>query len=294
MTAELQAPVAQLGSRQWIQNPYSVGSNPTGGTETVVGTGHCADMHDVRLRADARRLAAGGMSSWQVARELGLPQTTVHRWITQRTPVDAHPPPRCFACDGERPEKAAAAHHAYLLGQYLGDGHLVTRARIPVLRIYACADYPAITDEIAKSIEAVRGRRPGLHGTVNSRRVTKVQSYWNHWPCVLPQHGPGMKHTRPIVLADWQEVLVAEHPWPLIRGLIHSDGCRSINRVTIKGVAYAYPRYFFSNRSRDILEIMGDALDRVGVAWRYNMPWSISIARREAVALLDEHVGPKR
>jgi hypothetical protein len=83
------------------------------------------------------------------------------------------------------------------------------------------------------------------------------------------------------------------HPWPLIRGLIHSDGCRAINRVVVHGVPYAYPRYFFSNKSSDILGIMGDALDRVGVVWRYNRPNCISIARREAVALMDAHVGPK-
>jgi hypothetical protein len=38
---------------------------------------------------------------------------------------------------------------------------------------------------------------------------------------------------------------------------------------------------------------MGEALDRVGVAWRLNRPNSISIARRSSVALMDEHVGPK-
>jgi hypothetical protein len=38
---------------------------------------------------------------------------------------------------------------------------------------------------------------------------------------------------------------------------------------------------------------MGWALDQVGVEWRYNRPNSISIARRAAVAVLDEHVGPK-
>ncbi len=61
----------------------------------------------------------------------------------------------------------------------------------------------------------------------------------------------------------------------------------------MRGVRYAYPRYFFSNESGDILTIMGAALDRVGVAWRYNRPNCISIARRRAVAALDEQIGPK-
>jgi hypothetical protein len=34
-------------------------------------------------------------------------------------------------------------------------------------------------------------------------------------------------------------------------------------------------------------------LDRLGVAWRYSRRNAISVARREAVARLDEFVGPK-
>jgi hypothetical protein len=119
-------------------------------------------------------------------------------------------------------------------------------------------------------------------------------AYWMHWPCLFPQHGPGRKHERHIELVDWQRALIRAHPWPLIRGLVHSDGCRSLNRVTVRGTAYAYPRYFFANESRDILAIMGWALDLVGAEWRYNRPNSISVAQRASVALLDEHIGPKR
>lgn len=81
---------------------------------------------------------------------------------------------------------------------------------------------------------------------------------------------------------------------PLIRGLIHSDGCRALNRVTSKGRTYTYPRYFFANESRDILAIMGWALDLVGASWRYNRPNSISVAQRASVAVLEEHIGAKR
>ncbi len=115
-----------------------------------------------------------------------------------------------------------------------------------------------------------------------------------HRPCVLPQHGPGRKHERPIVLTTWQRDLVAEHPWPLIRALIHSDGCRANNHVVTRGRAYSYPRYFFANESADILQILGTALDGVGVEWRFNRRHSISIARRSSVVLLEQHVGPKR
>jgi hypothetical protein len=56
---------------------------------------------------------------------------------------------------------------------------------------------------------------------------------------------------------------------------------------------YAYPRYFFSNMSVDILGIFTDALDQLGIAWRQNRFNCISIARAEAVEVLDEFVGPK-
>ncbi len=162
-----------------------------------------------------------------------------------------------------------------------------------MLRIYACTDYPAITDEIVRSIEHVRDTPPGIVRCGHSRRMVSVQSYWMHWPCVLPQHGPGRKHLRPIRLTVWQRRLLEVDPWPLIAGLIDSDGCRSINKVTVRGRTYGYPRYLFANESRDILAIMGWALGLAGVQWRYNRPNSISIARRPSVALMDAHVGPK-
>ncbi|MDX6656423.1 MAG: hypothetical protein QOH62_1216 [Solirubrobacteraceae bacterium] len=34
-----------------------------------------------------------------------------------------------------------------------------------------------------------------------------VTLYSKQWPRLLPQHGPGKKHTRPIHLADWQQSL---------------------------------------------------------------------------------------
>jgi hypothetical protein len=47
------------------------------------------------------------------------------------------------------------------------------------------------------------------------------------------------------------------------------------------------------NRSADIHRLCGQALDRLGVAWRFSKPTTISVARHEAVARLDAFVGPK-
>ena len=91
--------------------------------------------------------------------------------------------------------------------------------------------------------------------------------------------------------------MVTEHTGRFLRGLFHSDGCRITNWTT-RSVAgevkrYEYPRYFFTNKSSDILGLCADALDRLGVAFTRPRPDTISVARRAAVARLDRHVGPK-
>jgi hypothetical protein len=81
----------------------------------------------------------------------------------------------------------------------------------------------------------------------------------------FPQHHPGRKHERPIILKQkWQQEIVDKHPGPFLRGLIHPDGCRITNWAT-RPVAgelkrYEYPRYFLSNKSLDILALCCAAL----------------------------------
>lgn len=112
---------------------------------------------------------------------------------------------------------------------------------------------------------------------------------WAHWPCLFPQHGPGRKHERRIELVGWQEEILEAHPEFLLRGLIHSDGCRVLNRVNGK----AYPRYMFSNRSQDIHAIFCRACDAYGVAWRWSNWNTLSVARAPGVAKLYAVIGPK-
>jgi hypothetical protein len=102
---------------------------------------------------------------------------------------------------------------------------------------------------------------------------------------------------RTIELEPWQIGIVTASAGHFARGLFHSDGCRVINRIHAHLAEgdhwYEYPRYFFSNESVDILRMCGNALDELGVAWRSSKRNTISVAKREAVARLDEFVGPK-
>ena len=121
---------------------------------------------------------------------------------------------------------------------------------------------------------------------VGSKYVT---SYSTHWPCYFPQPGPGKKHERAIVLERWQEGLVDDEPRAFLRGLLHSDGCRVVNRVAGR----EYPRYMFTNYSQDIKALFTMVCDGLGVEWRPMGLNNIAVSRRASVRFLDEFVGPK-
>jgi hypothetical protein len=121
----------------------------------------------------------------------------------------------------------------------------------------------------------------------------EVGSYSRSWPCLFPQHAPGRKHLRKIELVAWQRAILDSQPEALLRGLIHSDGCHSVNTIRHPKKTYVYPRYLFSNRSDDIRRILCDACDQLGIEWRVMTATDISIARHESVAMMDEFIGPK-
>ena len=143
---------------------------------------------------------------------------------------------------------------------------------------------------VMPDITVRRNRRPGCVAVIATHPC---------WPAALPQHGPGKKHLRRIALCAWQISLARRHPQRLLRGLIHSDGARVVNRFRTvlpsgRVARYEYVRYFFTNYSRDIRAIFCDHCDLVGVGWTQSSYKNISVARRESVARLDSFIGPKR
>lgn len=84
------------------------------------------------------------------------------------------------------------------------------------------------------------------HSASSARKLRGGARVWKCWPCLFPQHGAGPKHLRTIELRPWQQQIADRWPEDLLRGLIHSDGCRFINT----GRKWICPRYSFSNASR--------------------------------------------
>jgi hypothetical protein len=179
--------------------------------------------------------------------------------------------------------------YAYLLGLYLGDGCISRLPRTYRLRVALDTRYPDIIGECAGAMETLLpfNKVNILQGDGN---YVEVGCFSNHWPALFPQHGAGPKHLRPIILEPWQQAIVETYPIPFLRGLIHSDGCRSTNIVKGKN----YPRYEFSNMSADIKRIFCSICDQLGIHWRTATGGrNIQIACRKDVEYLDRFIGPK-
>lgn len=317
-------PGSPIGRRQWIQNPSSVGSNPTRGTclnfkgspksPLFHSKGWAfrafglirkpwrkiACMYDRATRTHALSLLTTGMSLNSVSKQTGIARATIRSWTVRAEPLPHIRPATCCRCADAPALPADQAAYVYLLGLYLGDGCLSpTRKGVYVLRI-ACADaWPGLIDACADAMGKVL---PNNVWRTQCPGCVAVSSSSKHWRCFFPQHGPGRKHERSIVLEPWQRQLVDAHPWEFVRGLFHSDGCRFTNwteRTLASGERrrYEYTRYFFTNRSDDIRRLYSDTLDALGVEWgvlrHSGRELNISVARKPSVALMDAHVGPK-
>lgn len=244
-------------------------------------------MYDARTRRSALASLATGESLSSVSRRSGVSRSAIRSWRDDPPPsVD---PTACPRCTDAAP---AGAEYSQLLGFYLGDGCLSEHRRsVYALRV-ACDDkYPDVIAEVVKVVGAINLGRP-VHRT-QAPGCTHLVSYWKHWPCLFPQHGPGRKHLRRIEPAGWQQEIVAQYPEQFVRGLFLSDGCRVNNWTTRNGRRYDYTRYMFANESTDIMHLCQWALDLLAIPWRMPRPNALSVARKEAVAALDRIVGPK-
>ncbi|MDP2623278.1 MAG: hypothetical protein Q8Q29_05730 [Actinomycetota bacterium] len=246
-----------------------------------------------------QRLVEQGLNDCQISRATGIARTTVRDWRLKgredwwpgkgfedhwRRGARYYDDSRCPVCSRRSLD---SREYAYLLAMYLGDGQLSPTPRgVYKLRIFLDQRYIAIIAECIRSVVVVHGR--DSIGFIEREECVELYSYWKHWSCLFPQHGPGRKHERRIRLTEWQREIVSAHPDRFLRGLVHSDGWRGVNRVN----GTDYPRYQFKNESFDIRGLFTWACDLSGVGWRSSGN-TISVARFEDVLKLDLVVGPK-
>jgi hypothetical protein len=159
----------------------------------------------------ALQLADAGLNNCQVARQIGVigePSTTGSGRTRLRRPLQsrrrlAHGRGCCARCSDRAPYAPGLTIHAYayLLGLYLGDGMISAHPR--------------------RRISAASVSRPGI--SLDRRGVRRRDE---HRPAGEQSVGLSAQAR---ALEPWQERIVARYPGRLLRGLIHSDGCRLTN-----------------------------------------------------------------
>ena len=271
----------------WVRIPPGA---PESRLWTVGGIRQIQHVYDDSFRRRALAALATGRPIGEVAREFGVNRATLRSWLQQPVALVVN---SCFRCAGASPSDVSA--YATLLGFYLGDGCLSVVGTKVTLRVSCDASYPGIIDDVGEVINAMEPRGRVFH--VAAPGAVVVQAMWKHWLCLFPQHGPGRKHERLILLEPWQQEIVEALPADFLRGLFHSDGCRAKNWATrmVGGVKkrYDYPRWHFTNSSEDIQELCCASLDLLKIPWRKSYWKTISVSTRAGVARLDELIGLK-
>lgn len=240
-------------------------------------------------------LGQSGMNASEIARVTGIPRPSVRDWLSGRLPRSyrerdlSHHAGRCPLRDD-----VLHPNYAYMLGMYLGDGCLSAHPRgVYRLRVALDGRYPELIFECAARARLLLPQNRVSLAPMSKGAGCYVSAYSQHLPCLFPQHGSGPKHLRRIALDEWQRGIVDSSPEMLLRGLLHSDGCRNMNNRG-RGSRWQGLRYLFNNRSDDIRALFCDACDRLGIRWRNSDCYTISVARAADTARLDDFVGPKR
>jgi len=241
--------------------------------------------HDEATYMAVMDLLGTGRSDRAIAAKTSVSPGTVRRWRLATAPPKGVLRRR-MADAWAVPDKTA---YCYLLGAYLGDGTVVlVPPNAASLQIVNDRRYKAISEEI---LAAMRTTFPGGPLRAHPSSVGESDVLSVSHPAIkraFPQHGPGRKHLRSIVLADWQLELTHAHPGALVRGLIHSDGCRALNRFRTKlpsgrVAEYSYVRYFFSNLSEDIRRIFAVHCGLLGIRVTQSNHRNLSVSHRDSV-----------
>jgi len=185
------------------------------------------------------------------------------------------------------------SNYAFILGFYLGDGHIVKVGRSYRLSLYNDKNYEDINCELEKCLSKILPNNKVSR--YDKQGCWKISVHSNSLIDMFPQHGIGRKHDRDLCLTDWQYDVINQYPKEFIKGLIYSDGCI---------VQSKYKRYEFSNRSKDIHEMLSYACSRIGIITNirrkgkdsskptYNQ-WITSIGKQKYVKILSEFITDK-
>jgi hypothetical protein len=207
---------------------------------------------------------------------------------------------------GNRFALASPKDYAYILGLYLGDGHITEmphKKQVYRLRIFLDVKYQNLNTECKKILSSLFPNNE-VNSVVMKHKGNPscevIFLYSKDMVQLFPQHGPGKKHTRKIQLEDWQKQIVGTYTEDFLRGLIHSDGSR-YSHTDKNGLVRQF--YNFTNASIDIMDLFKHYSNKMSVFPRITVKtksrtsktqtYIAQINTQSQVAIFDTFIGHK-
>ena len=216
-----------------------------------------------------------GKTKLEIASILGVDRGTVTKWLKEK-------PKNIDRLDFLSIIKNENKIYSYILGLYLGDGYINKTDRAYRLRIFLDKKYSFLNDFVKEKMEKLFiYNKVGVN--FEKSDCYELSVYNKNLPDMFPQHGGGAKHTRPIILEEWQVSII---DWlELIKGLFHSDGSYYFDRDK--------DYYDFTNKSPEILELFKIGCEQINVNFTQPSKFHIRIGKRKDVKILKELIGTK-
>ena len=188
-----------------------------------------------------------GQSFRSIGRDLNIHHSVISYWQKKKWL-------KAKIVDVDKDSESYKNAYSYILGLYLGDGYINATSRAYRLRITLDEKYPTVIEQCKLALEILLPNNKV--SIINKNGCKDVSIYSNKLLELFPQHGLGYKSNRDVGLLEWQLKILDDISF--IRGLMHSDGCRYINKVA----DIHYVNYSFANTSRHISASLCWALRR--------------------------------
>lgn len=198
------------------------------------------------------KLLNEGMKISEIAKVTGINRSSISNW-KQRQGRVGRKEPTISICDNRI--------YSFLLGMYLGDGHIFQLERTQRFTITNDKKYETLNNLIIECGKILFESNPYVFDRESRNRGKSLDIIFHKTTMSLffPQHGRGKKHSRDIKLEQWQLDII-DHV-QLLKGLMFSDGSSYVdNQSNIL-------KYNFSNKSDDIHSICRRCLDILNIEY---------------------------
>lgn len=235
--------------------------------------------YDIKLIDNIITEIENGNSKLSLSKKYNIPRGTINYWCKNKDKNISEKPIDILDLD--------SISYSYILGVYLGDGHINKMLRTYRLRFFLDSRQDLVIEECVKHLKILF---PSNSVNVISTKYNYViiTLYSNNIPYIFPQHGKGEKYKRKIKLNDKQKKIIKYNQ--LMKGLFHSDGSYFI-------ALSKYPRYQFTNKSKDLIDLFGKCLIKNNITpkirKRKNGIYDIQIQNKKDVSIMYKLVGEK-